>query len=271
MVQRDRDLGDPGAEDPGDNWQDSTSPWDDGHETPRRRFGARARAPRTRLNQALTVASGAPHSTIDPWDDAEEVTDQPIEPGPARYRAEPETPTAIEPRPSQWGAARRDNFGPAMASSRALATGEEPIHLVVDLRSKAVPATTGDAATNYGLGKTWGSQWRDAAQGWVPDRYGAAVWRPVVATTEDLAIWDVRTYLGIVTAEVAVEAHGGDFRQLGATLTRAREMGVNGLVDEAIARGAHAVVGVDMTYTPVGGRLLVTITGTAVTLKEKGT
>lgn len=96
------------------------------------------------------------------------------------------------------------------------------------------------------------------------------MWRPVVATTEDLAVWDVRTYLGIVTAEVAVEAHGGDFKQLGTTLTRAREMGVEGLVEEAISRGAHAVVGVDMAYTAIGGRLLITVTGTAVTLKEKG-
>jgi uncharacterized protein YbjQ (UPF0145 family) len=91
-----------------------------------------------------------------------------------------------------------------------------------------------------------------------------------VATTEDLAVWDVRTYLGIVTAEVVVEAQGGDFKQLGTTLTRAREMGVEGLVEEAIGRGAHAVVGVDMTYTAIGGRLLITVTGTAVTLKEKG-
>ena len=62
-------------------------------------------------------------------------------------------------------------------------------------------------------------------------------------TTAELANWDVRTYLGIVTAEVAVEAHGGDFKQLGATLTRAREIGTEGLIEEAITRGAHAVVG----------------------------
>ncbi len=145
------------------------------------------------------------------------------------------------------------------------------MHLVVDLRTKALPATTGDAADNYGLGKTWGSNWQGSAQGWVPDEYGSAMWRPVVATTEDLTVWDIRTYLGIVTAEVAVEARGGDFKQLGATMTRAREMGVEGLVEEAIARGAHAVVGVDMSYTSIGGRLLIKVTGTAVTLKEKGT
>ena len=176
------------------------------------------------------------------------------------------------PHPSAWGAARHDAFGPKHSQSEGAGavTADDPVHLVVDLRAKALPASTGDASSNYGLGTSWGSNWRDSAQGWVPDQYGAAMWRPVVATTEDLAVWDVRTYLGIVTAEVAVEAHGGDFKQLGATLTRAREMGTEGLVEEAIARGAHAVIGVDMTYTAIGGRLLITVTGTAVTLKEKG-
>jgi len=176
-----------------------------------------------------------------------------------RYRAQAEQPPA-----------QPDSFGPSQNRSSSAAGTEEPVHLVVDLRTKALPASTGDASTNYGLGTTWGANWGDSAQGWVPDEYGSAMWRPVVATTEDLAVWDVRTYLGIVTAEVAVEAHGGDFKQLGTTLTRAREMGVEGLVEEAIARGAHAVVGVDMTYTAIGGRLLITVTGTAVTLKEKG-
>jgi uncharacterized protein YbjQ (UPF0145 family) len=185
---------------------------------------------------------------------------------PVRYRAEEPT------KPSEWGAARQDVFGPQHSQGKTSdgVSADDPIHVVVDLRAKALPASTGDATSNYGLGKTWGTHWRDAAQGWVPDQFGAAMWRPVVATTAELAGWDIRTYLGIVTAEVAVEAHGGDFKQLGATLTRAREMGTDGLVEEAIARGAHAVVGVDMAYTAIGGRLLITVTGTAVTLKEKG-
>ncbi len=207
----------------------------------------------------MTVASGASSASVDPWGDGTEQPPARSDVEPIRYRAQPERPTA-----------QPDSFGPSRSKSTSAVGTEEPVHLVVDLRPKALPASTGDASTNYGLGTTWGANWGDSAQGWVPDEYGAAMWRPVVATTEDLAVWDVRTYLGIVTAEVAVEAHGGDFKQLGSTLTRAREMGVEGLVEEAIARGAHAVVGVDMTYTAIGGRLLITVTGTAVTLKEKG-
>ena len=262
MVQRDHD--------PEVGSEESASPWNDADERPRRRFSSRTRAPRTRLNQALTVASGASSASVDPWGDGTERPPARRDVEPIRYRAEPEEEVEVEQ--SAWGAARQDAFGPKPSPPTAASavTADDSVHLVVDLRAKALPASTGDASSNYGLGTSWGSNWRDSAQGWVPDHYGAAMWRPVVATTEDLAVWDVRTYLGIVTAEVAVEAHGGDFKQLGATLTRAREMGTEGLVEEAIARGAHAVIGVDMTYTAIGGRLLITVTGTAVTLKEKG-
>ena len=44
---------------------------------------------------------------------------------------------------------------------------------------------------------------------------------------------------------------------------------LDGAARAALGR-AHAVVGVNMTYTAIGGRLLITVTGTAVTLKEKG-
>jgi uncharacterized protein YbjQ (UPF0145 family) len=91
----------------------------------------------------------------------------------------------------------------------------------------------------------------------------------VVATTQELTGWDVHTYLGVVTAEVAVDTPGGDLREVGATLARGREVGVEGLVDEAVERGAHAVVGVTMQYTPIGTRMLITMSGTAVTLQDK--
>ena len=102
---------------------------------------------------------------------------------PVRYRAE-------EPAPkSEWGAARQDVFGPRHPENKPAGgvSADDPIHVVVDLRAKALPASTGDASSNYGLGKTWGTHWRDAAQGWVPDQFGAAMWRPVVATTAELA------------------------------------------------------------------------------------
>lgn len=172
---------------------------------------------------------------------------------------------SVPTEPSEWGAARDEPL------EQVAATAAEP-HVVVDLRPDAdripgpMPAVR---EADYGLGRRWGAEWQRSAQGWVTAADGRAVWRPVVTTTEQLANWDVHTYLGVVTAEVAVEAPGGDLRQVGATLARGRQVGIEGLVDEAVERGAHAVVGVSMQYTPVGTRLLITMSGTAVTLQEK--
>jgi uncharacterized protein YbjQ (UPF0145 family) len=167
---------------------------------------------------------------------------------------------------SEWGSARGTVPG-------ASDTPAEPIpHVVVDLRPDAdripgpMPAVR---ESDYGLGRRWGAEWQRSAQGWVTGADGRASWRPVVTTTQELANWDVHTYLGVVTAEVAVEAPGGDLRQVGATLAKGRQVGVEGLVDEAVERGAHAVIGVTMQYTPVGTRMLITMSGTAVTLQER--
>lgn len=166
---------------------------------------------------------------------------------------------------SEWGAARQP------ASARSDAPAETP-YVVVDLRPDAdripgpMPAIR---EADYGLGRRWGADWQRSAQGWVTAADGRATWRPVVTTTQALANWDVHTYLGVVTAEVAIEAPGGDLRQVGATLARGREVGIEGLVEEAVERGAHAVIGVSMQYTPIGTRMLITMTGTAVTLQEK--
>ncbi len=168
--------------------------------------------------------------------------------------------------PSEWGAARGER------APTATATEDDTPHVVVDLRPDAdripgpMPAVR-DA--DYGLGRRWGAEWQRSAQGWVTAADGRATWRPVVTTTQELANWDVHTYLGVVTAEVAVEAPGGDLRQVGATLAKGRQVGIEGLVDEAVERGAHAVIGVTMQYTPVGTRMLITMSGTAVTLQEK--
>ncbi len=173
-----------------------------------------------------------------------------------------------DPQSSEWGSARE---GTQPASPPETVPEQKP-HVVVDLRPDAdripgpMPAIR---ETDYGLGRRWGAEWQRSAQGWVTAPDGRATWRPVVTTTEELASWDVHTYLGVVTAEVAVEAPGGDLRQVGATLAKGRQVGIEGLVDEAVERGAHAVIGVAMQYTPVGTRMLITMTGTAVTLQEK--
>lgn len=185
------------------------------------------------------------------------------------------TRSALSPESetSEWGAAREPTVTTATTTKPEIPkVAEESPHVVVDLRPDAdripgpMPAVR---EADYGLGRRWGAEWQRSAQGWVTAADGRATWRPVVTTTQELANWDVHTYLGVVTAEVAVEAPGGDLRQVGATLAKGRQVGVEGLVDEAVERGAHAVIGVTMQYTPVGTRMLITMSGTAVTLQEK--
>lgn len=169
---------------------------------------------------------------------------------------------------SEWGSARKQ----PVADRPDESTDPSQAHVIVDLRPDAdripgpLPAVR---EAHYGLGRRWGAEWQKSAQGWVTGSDGTATWRPVVTTTQELASWDVHTYLGVVTAEVAIDAPGADLRQVGATLARGREVGIEGLVDEAVERGAHAVIGVTMQYTPIGTRMLMTMSGTAVTLQEK--
>ena len=55
---------------------------------------------------------------------------------------------------------------------------------------------------------------------------------------------------------------------LGTVLDEARRVAMDSLVDAAVTRGAHAVVACELDYTPIDHRMIVTITGTAVTLKD---
>ncbi|MDX2342246.1 MAG: heavy metal-binding domain-containing protein [Acidimicrobiia bacterium] len=210
---------------------------------------------RSRLDQAMTVAQKR------------------IEAGKQIATSVRTARTPSETEKSEWGSARKPAVETASKpEAKPTETADDSPHVVVDLRPDAdripgpMPAVR---ETDYGLGRRWGAEWQRSAQGWVTGADGRATWRPVVTTTPDLANWDVHTYLGVVTAEVAVEAPGGDLRQVGATLARGRQVGIEGLVDEAVERGAHAVVGVTMQYTAIGTRMLLTMSGTAVTLQEK--
>ncbi len=46
-----------------------------------------------------------------------------------------------------------------------------------------------------------------------------------------------------------------------------RTAAMRAIINDAMARGAHAVVGVTTTVAPVGSATVLTATGTAVTLK----
>ncbi|MDP8958180.1 MAG: YbjQ family protein [Actinomycetota bacterium] len=53
-------------------------------------------------------------------------------------------------------------------------------------------------------------------------------------------------------------------------IAQGRSAAIRAMVEDAVARGAHAVVAVKVDYESVAGTLLVTATGTAVTLKSRG-
>ncbi len=143
--------------------------------------------------------------------------------------------------------------------------------LVVDLRPRQPgrgPAPRRPEDPDYGLGRDWGAAWKYSAQGWVGTESGNPSWRPIVTTTTEIPNWDVDTYLGVVVGEAAVR-QAGDSRTLGDALAEGRAIAMDGLVDSALGRGAHAVVGVTIDYTPMGRRVVITATGTAVALRDR--
>lgn len=102
----------------------------------------------------------------------------------------------------------------------------------------------------------------------------------IVTTTPILEGHAIREYMGIVTGEVIVGANL--FRDLFASITdivggrsgsyenvlqRAREAALNEIKQEALTKGANAVIGIDIDYEVLGkagSMLMVSITGTAV-------
>ena len=123
----------------------------------------------------------------------------------------------------------------------------------------------------------WGDLWRESVQGWVRELDGTKVWRPIVTTTTAVPNWEIDTNLGMVTGESACAL---DEPGLGAMLNSPagadslrqelvsdRRIAQEAMVSEAVARGAHAVIGVNLDYTALGDCLIVTATGTAVTLR----
>lgn len=138
----------------------------------------------------------------------------------------------------------------------------------MDLARSAEPASLQSADT-LSTTEDWGTSLEASAQGWIGRDTPTPSWRPILATTDELTEWEIETYLGVVSAEVGIESRGADLHRLGDTLATGREIANQGLINAAIERGAHAVVGVQMQYTPVGDRLLITLSGTAVTLRDR--
>jgi uncharacterized protein YbjQ (UPF0145 family) len=230
------------------------------HPTPQRQ-------PQSRLTQALSVAQQLLENSESTWEAERRRTVEP--------EFFPEPPPALQTAGIPSG---RPAAPPPEGTPRVrVVPHEESVpppaeNLVIDLRQRPPlrgPAPAGDVQPRYGLGRAWGAGWRESAQGWVGKDTEQPVWRPVVTTTHELSEWETDTYLGIVTSEVAVEAHGGDTTDLGDALAEGRDLAMQGLVDAALERGAHAVVGVGLSYLPFGNRIIITLRGTAVTLRDR--
>lgn len=104
----------------------------------------------------------------------------------------------------------------------------------------------------------------------------------IVTTTTAVEGRPVRDYLGVVTGEVIVGANifkdlfagirdivGGRAGSYESTLRSARTQAFEELEAEAAARGADAIIGVDIDYEVIGkegSMLMVTVSGTAVRL-----
>ena len=168
-------------------------------------------------------------------------------------------------RPTPGTAHKVSRSGPA---PRAIPSGlsVEPLHVIADLTAPAVSPQTDQTLHPAETEPAAGSLWDESTQGWVRTKEGTAQWRTILTTADVVARYTVGTHLGLATGEAAVTVHGDDTRYLGDTLLRARRIAVDGMTRRAVARGAHAVIGISIAYTPFAGTLLVTATGTAVTL-----
>jgi uncharacterized protein YbjQ (UPF0145 family) len=104
----------------------------------------------------------------------------------------------------------------------------------------------------------------------------------IVTTTPSVEGRRITEYLGLVTGEVILGANvvrdffasvrdvvGGRSGSYEKVLRHARDAAVEGMVDEARAKGADAVLAVDLDYEVIGkegSMLMVSACGTAVKL-----
>ncbi len=102
----------------------------------------------------------------------------------------------------------------------------------------------------------------------------------IISTTPTLEGHPIQEYLGIVTSETIIGANflkdimaglrdffGGRSESYERVLIEAKETALKELSERAAARGANAIVGVDLDYETVGesgSMLMVVASGTAV-------
>lgn len=106
----------------------------------------------------------------------------------------------------------------------------------------------------------------------------------ILTTTPSVEGRSIKEYLGVVTGEAILGANifrdlfasirdvvGGRSAAYEEELRKAREIATEEMKQQAILRGANAIVGVDLDYETIsigggGGMLMVSVSGTAVRL-----
>jgi len=105
----------------------------------------------------------------------------------------------------------------------------------------------------------------------------------LITTTSTLQDRKIREYLGVVSGETIIGANivrdfmagirdivGGRSTAYEESLREAKAIALKEMEDEAVSKGANAVIGVDLDYETVGqsgGMLMVTASGTAVIIE----
>ena len=103
----------------------------------------------------------------------------------------------------------------------------------------------------------------------------------IITTTPSLEGHRITRYHGIVTGEAILGANifrdlfaqvrdivGGRSAAYEQELGRARETALREMEERAVAMGAGAIVGVDLDYEVINNMLMVSASGTAVSLEE---
>lgn len=108
----------------------------------------------------------------------------------------------------------------------------------------------------------------------------------LVSTTPQLEGKTIVKYLGLVSGEAILGANifkdffagirdivGGRSAAYEQELRKAKDIAIQGMIDEAISLGATAILGVDLDYETIGisrggNMLMVSASGTAVVYKD---
>lgn len=103
----------------------------------------------------------------------------------------------------------------------------------------------------------------------------------IISTTPSIEGKSISKYHGIVTGEAILGANifrdmfagirdivGGRSAAYEKEIRRAKDIALQEMTDNATKLGANAILSVDLDYETIGKMMMVTVSGTAVTISE---